>query len=101
MASNPIVRVSDQISGTCNAHSPPCSVTGIWDTGSPSSIDQGKAIVRIGDTGTASCGHSFFAVTGSSVMTCEGIGEVRIGDQVNIQGGAGVCVTGSSTDVSA
>ena len=98
MSSMPIVRVGDQISGTCNAHNPPRSVTGVWENGSPNSTDQGRAMIRVGDTGTASCGHSFFAVSGSSVMFSEGLAVMRVSDPVNIQGGSGVCVTGSNTD---
>ena len=95
-----IVRVGDQIKGTCPAHNHPIDVTGTWDTGSGISTTEGKAMVRVGDTGTASCGHSFFAVTGSSVMTSEGKNIVCVGDEVNIQGGSGVCVSGSGISTS-
>jgi hypothetical protein len=94
-----VCRVGDQISGTCNAHSPSESVTGQWDVGSSISISEGRGMIRTGDTGTASCGHSFFAVTGSSKMVCEGRNIVCVGDTVNIQGGDGVTTTGSGISV--
>lgn len=94
-------RVGDEIKGVCNAHSPHRDVTGVWDVGSPSSRSEGRAIVRVGDTGTASCGHSFFGVAGSPLSRSEGRALMRISDPVNIQGGDGVCVTGSDISNSA
>ena len=96
-----IVRVGDQISGTCNAHSPSESVTGTWDVGSGISICEGRGMIRTGDTGTASCGHSFYGVSGSSKMISEGRSVMRVSDPVNIQGGSGVCTTGSGISVAA
>ena len=91
-----VCRIGDQIEGKCNAHALPKDVTGTWDTGSSISKSDGKGIVRENDTGTASCGHSFYAVKGSSISKTEGIGMMLVSDEVNIQGGVGNCTTGSS-----
>ena len=65
-----IVRVGDQITGTCNAHNHPINVTGVWTQGSGISDAEGKAMIRVSDIGEASCGHTFFGVSGSSVFFC-------------------------------
>ena len=90
-----IVRVGDQITGTCNAHNHPINVTGVWTQGSGISDTEGKAMIRVSDIGEASCGHTFFGVSGSSVFFSEDKAIMRVGDPVNIQGGNGICVSGS------
>ena len=102
-----IVRFNDEITGVCKhnqhmfLHPGGLDVSGIWDQQySIKSNCEGRGVVREGDIGTASCGHTFFAVKGSDISRTEGKGMMRIGDQVNIQGGDGVCTTGSDRALS-
>jgi len=93
-------QTGDQISGTClhASHVGGLSVTGTWGAGSSKvkGSNGTKGIIRVNDTGTASCGHTFFAVTGSPKFSIQGLAVHRIGDTVNIQGGTGTSTTGTS-----
>jgi len=92
-----VVRLGDHAAGTCTAHRSAVSWTGVFTTCSSVVGSEGKGIIRVGDTGTTSCGHTFQAIEGSSFITVEGIPVVREGDAVAvIQGGSGVVTEATS-----
>lgn len=91
-----IARVGDTVTGICNGHQNPIPFTGTWITGSPNVTVNGIAVVRLGDTGQANCGHTFVASTASDIIKADGIFIHRVGDQVlPIPGGSGSTVSGS------
>jgi len=93
-----IVRMSDTVNGTCNAHVPPRSFIGTFNSGSPTVTCHGLKVVRIGDTGTTDCGHNIKAMTGSSVVKADDIGVHRVGDTgIVIEGGTYTVTSSPST----
>lgn len=103
----PVCRVGDTVEGTCTAHfiivdeeEVPTTVEfiGTWGENSAVTFNEGKRVVRVGDTGTTDCGHNIVALTGSTVLSETGIPIHRVDDEVEVvEGGGGVSVTGSST----
>jgi len=92
----PVCRVGDVVTGVCPGHPIPVPFSGTWGSGSVVCTADGLGIIRVGDVGSASCGHSIMAVSGSSIVTADGIGVVRIGDAVITSGGgSGTCASGS------
>lgn len=92
----PVCRVGDAIVGVCFGHDGPISVTGVWVSGSGQLSDENKPVIRVGDTGIASCGHTFEAISGSSTTTDENKPVHRVSDAIKLSpGGTGVSVTGS------
>ena len=97
-------RVGDLCAGNCDIGALDCPHTyngGTCDFGSPSVFINGKAAVRIGDTGATNCQHSgnFSSVEGSSTVFINGKKAARIGDGItcNSCGQSGEHTTGSST----
>lgn len=76
-----LMRVGDTFSGTCNSHG---TITGTITGGSPNVKAENKAVARIGDKGTCSCGHVFTIKTGSSLVKADGIGICRVGDNATV-----------------
>lgn len=98
---NPVCRVSDTVVGTCFAHNSPVPFVGTWAAGSSQVVAENLGVVRVGDIGTTSCGHTIMAISGSSNVVADGIPVVRIGDTVIVvQGGTGVIASGSNFVVS-
>lgn len=84
MALKPVVRVSDTTSATCTAHG---AITITFNTGSSLIKANTRGVVRVGDTGVASCGGETIAITGSTTIK-EGIkGLHREGDTGNLSHG--------------
>ena len=95
-----VCRVGDVVVGVCEGPGSdhPRDFTGVWCTGSDTAILDGQGVVRVGDTGTTDCGHTFQAVTGSEVGTADGQPVHRVGDLAYVlEGGVGVSVTGSES----
>jgi uncharacterized Zn-binding protein involved in type VI secretion len=92
MAQKPVVLVGQVIHGTCSVHG---AITLSFTVGSPTTDVNGSAVVRIGDTGTCSCGHTCKAVTGSTNVFADGIGVHRQDDTGNVLNG--VTVVGTYT----
>lgn len=96
MAQMAIARVGDTATGTCTQHGGSIGITIVYSSGSGTSTDQGNAIIRVGDTGLASCGHTYQVTTGSSIFSNEGKAIHRVGDAgIIIGGGSFTCQTGS------
>jgi hypothetical protein len=88
--------------GICTAHRNPVSWGGTFRVASGGFLVDGKEAVAVGDEGNTSCGHTFRASGGSSILTGVG-GKViaREGDPVIVvQGGYGTIVDGSPNVVS-
>jgi uncharacterized Zn-binding protein involved in type VI secretion len=103
MSAKGIARVGDQVEGICPNHvdeedaAISLDFTGTWLTGSTIVTLDGLGVVRIGDTGLASCGHTFTASEGSSINTADGLGIHRLGDAVSILGAnVGTTISGST-----
>lgn len=99
-----VCRVGDTCSGTCDIGAIDCPHTyngGTCDNGSPSVFINGKAVVRVGDTGATNCPHigSFSSTEGSSSVFVNGKAVVRIGDSISCVrcGKSGTHTTGSGT----
>ena len=97
-------RVGDTCSGTCNIGAMDCPHSysgGTCDTGSSSVFINGKAAVRVNDTGETHCPHdgNFKSVAGSATVFINGKAAVRVGDYITCsrcaQGGSHT--TGSGT----
>ena len=97
MAIAAVCRIGDQNHGICTQHAGGNTAwTGVWATGSPTFSADGLAVVRAGDTGLCSCGHTFQAVAGSGILGGGGLSIQRVGDTVTVIGGGnGVSDTGS------
>ncbi len=104
MAQQPVARLGDAVIGVCRsaAHDNPRNWTGVFETATAGYTADGIPVVRVGDTGSTSCGHTFVAIEGSSVLTgAGGIPVVRVGDAVEvIAGGDGTVISGSPTHTS-
>lgn len=82
-----------------------CSEHGVititFTTGSAIVDYNGSGLVRVGDVGNGSCGHTFQATTGSTTVDILGIGVHRVTDTgVSIAGanpGATYTITSSSS----
>jgi len=99
MSLQPICRIGDHSTGTCNGpgEDHPRTFFGTWITGSGNMFDDGIPIVRVGDLGTTDCNHNIVAQTGSTIADNDGIPVHRIDDLVTVvEGGSGVSITGSS-----
>jgi uncharacterized Zn-binding protein involved in type VI secretion len=96
-----VARVGDTVAGVCPQHLAPIAYTGVWASGSGTAKADGKAVIRLGDTGPASCGHTFHAIAASSVVSNAGVPVHRLGDAVEIIGGGPGTTTSASTDVTA
>ena len=95
-----LCRIGDQVQGTCRVNAPghPRAFTGTWNTGSSNITADGIGIVRVDDTGTTDCGHTFKAIEGAEWSSdTNGKKLHRVGDAVEvIGGGEGISVTGSN-----
>lgn len=95
-----VTRLGDSAAGICHAHTGgDVAWTGVFTTCSGVLKADGLGLVRVGDTGPTSCGHTFRAISGSSVIVdrLSGKALVREGDPVEvIEGGSGVVTSGSS-----
>lgn len=99
----------DPVSGMCNGHYDINGIritipyTGTWVISNPRLSANNISVVRIGDTGVASCGHTFQAIAGSIRMVGPGgIGIHRRGDAIDIINnggfnGPGVTNAGTTT----
>ena len=80
MDNKQIARVGDTTHGTCYRHTKPITVDGTITTGANGFTGDGKALARVGDTVTASCGHTGIINSGASKATCNGRPIARVGD---------------------
>ena len=100
-----IARTGDAVAGICNAPGHPSNTyfTGVWASAHSTITADGLPIVLTGDTGHASCGHTFIATLGSPVLTNGTIQVHRQGDPISIVegSGSGTTVTGSTDITSA
>ena len=92
-----ITRIGDTGNGICTLHITPIAYVVTFTTGSPTTTADGIPILRIGDHGSASCGHTTTALTGSSVVDADGIPVHRIGDTGTTGGGSYTVTTASPT----
>ena len=100
-----VARTNDAVSGVCSApgHISNKSFTGVWSSTHGVVTADGLGIILTGDTGHATCGHTFRAVTGSSNSIALGLEMHRQGDAIDIVegSGSGTTVTGSLVVTSA
>lgn len=96
-----IARVGDSVAGICSAlgHVENLHFSGVWTVSHSSATSDGQGIIVTGDTGNASCGHTFKATTGSSIVTNNNIQVHRVGDQIVIVEGPGTGTTVSGSSV--
>lgn len=93
-----VVRVGETCNITCSIHG---ATTATFNVGSPSVFAQGAAVVRIGDSGVAVCGHFVKATVGSTKVFANSIGVHRVNDTGTIHVGSIVNpVVGSYTILS-
>lgn len=99
-----VCRVGDTCAGICDIGAIDCPHNysgGTCDTGSPSVFVEGKAVVRVGDTGATNCPHSgnFKSSAGSATVFVNKIPVARIGDGITctVCGNSGSHTTGSGT----
>lgn len=101
-----VARLGDTGSGICNGHSGGSRQVTVTFTGngdSKTSVN-GQSLCTVGTVGLASCGHTTVATTGTvSILTVDGFGLHRVGDQGDILDGSNVVgsytVTSGSTTV--
>ena len=100
-----VARTGDSVSGICSAtgHIASKPFTGVWSSTHGTVTADGLGVILTGDTGHATCGHTFRAVTGSSNSIALGLEMHRQGDAIDIVegSGSGTTVTGSSVVTSA
>lgn len=96
-----VCRIGDLGVGTCYAHEHPTSFTTTFITGDERNVVNGRQVVRVGDLGRTSCGHTTMATSGSSnTLGSNGQGLHRIGDVgIVLEGGSYVAVTGSEDTI--
>jgi uncharacterized Zn-binding protein involved in type VI secretion len=89
-----VARVGDSCTLSCQVHG---TVSGPFFEGVGNATADGLNIVLVGHRGTASCGHTYRATSGSTIASINGIPLVRVGDPVQFidVSGTGVVVTGS------
>lgn len=99
-----VTRVGDLGTGICTGHPSPTPFT-VTFTGSASppgssGSSSGQAIMRVGDKGTTTCGHTTTATTGSSIVTINTLGIHRVGDTgVSDAGGTYTVTTGDGNTI--
>lgn len=89
------VRVGDLCSCICPCHDSPVSTIGTFVTGSPDTLINGKASVRVGDIAVCTCGHPTICVGGSPDVITNGRKQARVGDPVS-SCPVGTIITGSN-----
>ena len=96
-----VCRIGDTGSGLCHLHGAnPVAYTTTFYEGSPTFTADGIAVVRVGDHGHASCGHTTIAISFSGVDDADGKGIHRVGDTGYIVGSSistYTAMTGSPT----
>ncbi len=80
-----IARVNDSVIASCSVHG---SRTGTILTGSGVGDSSSRAIARVGDTGSLTCGHTFIITGGSAIGDILGIKIARVNDSIQVTGGA-------------
>ena len=97
----PVCRKGDNANCPADAHGNPCcphNVTGPATSGSPNTNVNGRAVLRVGDSGvhSACCGpNTWQCAAGSSTVFVNGIPVVRLGDATAHCGGSGQMIQGS------
>ena len=95
----PTSRIADISVGICSVGLPCCphGWVSIHMRGSPDTICNDRAHMRVGDIGISSCPHCVisYAITGSNLTFINNIPTHRVGDVHNVPCGPGVCITGS------
>lgn len=90
-----IARVGDVGIGICYCHSPfPVSYTTTFIGGAPSVTADGLPVMRIGDIGISTCGHTTIAISGSGPVVANVLGVHRLGD-TGSNCGPYTCISGS------
>lgn len=95
-----VARTGDTVTGLCrgSGHVVNRPFTGTWGAGSSVVKANNIGVIRVGDTGTTDCGHTFTATGGSSVATADGRQIHGVGNSVTTEGGGtGSTTTGSPT----
>lgn len=98
--SRPVARTGDTVTGLCrgSGHAVDRPFTGAWGAGSGIVKANSIGVIRVGDSGTTDCGHTFTATGGSSVATADGLRIHCVGNSVTTEGGGtGSTTTGSPT----
>jgi maltoporin len=90
------MRIGDTGTGTCSTHGA-VSIVFTATSGNMTDTTNNKAVVRVGDTGIASCGATITATTGSSLVTNAGAAIHRVGDTGTISHGGTFTSTTSTT----
>ena len=94
-----IARIGDTGSGICLLHDPPKPFTTTFITGDPIVDINGRPMVRVGDLGTTTCGHTTQATSGSpTVKGSNGQNVHRVGDGGIVIGGGSYTVVSGSPD---
>jgi uncharacterized Zn-binding protein involved in type VI secretion len=91
-----VCRLGDMGSGTCTAHETPISVNGYVTTCSGNVNAEGAGVATVGDTVTATCGHTGTLITGASRTNANGRAISRVGDSFS-GSFSGTMVTGALT----
>jgi uncharacterized Zn-binding protein involved in type VI secretion len=102
MAYKRLARIGDTCAGRCWAPSHSGATvnwTGVITTGTGGFFIGSIQAARVGDTGTTSCGHTFYISAGSPILTGPGgVIIAREDDPIIVhQGGDGVITSGSDT----
>ena len=84
MATKPIARIGDAVSGVCFAHGSTRGWNGVIGSGSSTFTCDGIGVARVGDVGVTDCGHYFKITAGSSVCSNAGIPVSRKDDGVTV-----------------
>lgn len=79
--SEPVSCIGHAFSGRCDRCG--TDVTGTITTGSDFVSIEGTPVARVGDTCTATCGHTGRISTGSEVLFIEDIPVARVGDSIS------------------
>lgn len=93
-----VAREGDQGQGTCNGPGHPAgkSVTITLHGNSGVVTENGTQLCLANCTGTASCGHTSNANSGSSTANVNGVGLHRVGDTGTLPGGGTYSVVSGS-----
>jgi len=75
-----VCRVGDLGVGVCPHHSSPQNYTTIFVSGIENVTSDDLQICVVGTIGVSTCGHPTIALTGSDIVTADGIGIHRVGD---------------------
>ncbi|WP_420804382.1 PAAR domain-containing protein [Yersinia ruckeri] len=91
------VRVGDQVIGF-GSHGADCcghNIQGVWTSGSPNTIVNGRPLVRVGDTGVTNCPHC------GTMTAMSGMPSVIVnGRQAHLMGGTVMFPCGQGTTIS-